>query len=236
MNLSESRGAGVPVEKAAVAGNDVLAISSAVDSGAGHRGYPAEEGARVALDRRLTSMRKSIPKIVSRTELLDLRLALRLLAAEVVGRHAPPPSRPRLAGSIGPVEPFLRAKEEPMAQSSKTARSGRLVAADAIEGTAVLDPKGSKIGTIERLMIDKRSGDVAYAVMSFGGFLGLGERHFPLPWPGLAYKPEDDAYVVDVTAEQLKDAPGWRAGEKDELADEAYCRQVSVSWGYGGTL
>ena len=122
-----------------------------------------------------------------------------------------------------------------MAQSSKNPAAGRLVAADEVEGTAVLDPNGSKIGTIERLMLDKRSGEVAYAVLSFGGFLGVGDRHYPLPWPGLAYRPEDDAYIVDVTAEKLKDAPNWLPSEPSELADEAYCRQISVYWGYDYT-
>lgn len=119
-----------------------------------------------------------------------------------------------------------------MAQSSKNPMSGRLVAAAEVAGAAVLDPKGSKIGTIERLMLDKRSGKVAYAVMSFGGFLRVGERHFPLPWPGLAYNPGEDAYVVDVTAEQLKNAPSWTAGAMPDPADEAYYSQVCVYWGY----
>lgn len=123
-----------------------------------------------------------------------------------------------------------------MAQSSTNPQSGRLVAADEVEGTAVLDANGSKIGTIERLMLDKRSGEVAYAVLSFGGFLGVGERHYPLPWPGLAYNQEEDAYVADLTAEKLKDAPSWSAGEPADLADEAYCREVSIYWGYGDRL
>ncbi|WP_246206338.1 PRC-barrel domain-containing protein [Propylenella binzhouense] len=82
-----------------------------------------------------------------------------------------------------------------------------LIASDRVEGTAVLRRDGERIGTIERVMIDKMSGRVAYAVMAFGGFLGLGERYFTLPWSKLDYDPALDGYVVDVTEDQLKAAP-----------------------------
>ena len=62
-----------------------------------------------------------------------------------------------------------------------------LIASDRVEGTAVMDRDGVKIGTIERVMIDKLSGQVAYAVMSFGGFLGIGEKYHPIPWEVLNY-------------------------------------------------
>lgn len=83
----------------------------------------------------------------------------------------------------------------------------RLIASDRVVGAPVRRPDGEKVGTIERLMIDKASGRVAYAVMSFGGFLGLGEEYYTLPWGALRFEPELDAYVVDVTEEQLRAAP-----------------------------
>jgi sporulation protein YlmC with PRC-barrel domain len=61
-----------------------------------------------------------------------------------------------------------------------------LIASDRVEGTSVCRPTGEKIGTIQRLMIDKVSGKVAYAVLSFGGFLGFVQRHFPVPWGRLS--------------------------------------------------
>ena len=92
-----------------------------------------------------------------------------------------------------------------------TGEAGRtgapLIASDRVEGTAVLRPTGEKIGTIERLMIDKVSGRVAYAVMAFGGVLGMGHRHFTLPWAMLTFHPNLDGYVVDITEDQLKTAP-----------------------------
>lgn len=83
----------------------------------------------------------------------------------------------------------------------------RLIASDKVEGTPVNDRKGYKIGNIERLMIDKKSGRVAYAVMSFGGFLGVGERHRPLPWRLLEYDVNQSAYVLDVDRDTLEGAP-----------------------------
>ncbi|MEY9261794.1 hypothetical protein ABIF23_001189 [Bradyrhizobium elkanii] len=60
--------------------------------------------------------------------------------------------------------------------------SDALIGSDKVEGTAVYGADGNKVGTIERLMIDKTSGKVSYAVLSFGGFLGIGDDHYPLPW------------------------------------------------------
>ncbi len=71
----------------------------------------------------------------------------------------------------------------------ETKETSRLIAADKVEGTAVYNPAGEKIGSIENIMIDKLSGKVAYAVMSFGGFLGIGDKHYPLPWSMLKYDP-----------------------------------------------
>lgn len=91
-----------------------------------------------------------------------------------------------------------------------------LIASDRVEGTAVLKPTGEKIGAIERLMIEKVSGRVAYAVMAFGGFLGMGHRHFTLPWGMLTFHENLDGYVVDITEEQLKAAPDYDREGKQE--------------------
>jgi PRC-barrel domain len=62
-----------------------------------------------------------------------------------------------------------------------------LIGSDKVEGTAGYGPDDRKIGTVQRVMIDKISGKVAYAVLSFGGFLGMGEDYYPMPWPKLDY-------------------------------------------------
>ena len=95
--------------------------------------------------------------------------------------------------------------------------TARLIASAKVEGTAVRRSNGDKLGMIQRVMIDKRSGKVAYAVMTFGGFLGIGDEHRALPWNVLRYNEGLDAYELDVTENQLRNAPvlvtGWDPGE-----------------------
>lgn len=83
-----------------------------------------------------------------------------------------------------------------------------------VNGTRVFSPDGEKLGHVEELMIDKQSGKVAYALMGFGGFLGMGEDYHPIPWSKLRYDTSLDGYVTDVTREQLEGAPrrqdDWR--------------------------
>lgn len=83
----------------------------------------------------------------------------------------------------------------------------QLIAADKVEGTSVYDAQGNKLGSIERVMIDKVSGKVAYAVMAFGGFLGIGDQHHPLPWSLLRYDTGTGGYVVNLDKRMLEGAP-----------------------------
>jgi hypothetical protein len=78
-----------------------------------------------------------------------------------------------------------------------------LIGSDKVEGTAVYGPDDRKIGTVQRVMIDKISGKVAYAVVSFGGFLGMGEDYYPMPWAKLDYDTSLGGYRVDITEDQL---------------------------------
>ncbi len=86
-------------------------------------------------------------------------------------------------------------------------RNFNLVSSEDVEGTSVYDPNGNKIGQIDHLMIDKVSGQVRYAVMSFGGFLGLGHSHYPMPWNAISYDTAKEGFVANVTEQQLRDAP-----------------------------
>ena len=88
-----------------------------------------------------------------------------------------------------------------------------LIAGDRVEGTAVYDAHGKRIGKVERLVIDRASGQVTYAVLSFGGFLGIGADHYPIPWPMLDYDEKLGGYRVDITEEQLKNAPKIEQGK-----------------------
>ncbi|MFC0388062.1 PRC-barrel domain-containing protein [Muricoccus vinaceus] len=95
----------------------------------------------------------------------------------------------------------------------------RLISADKVEGTTVYNRAGEHLGTIETLMIDKVSGRVAFAVMAFGGFLGIGESQHPLPWSVLTYDTGLGGYVVDLTQDQLKGAPSYAPAEDMDLSD-----------------
>lgn len=104
-----------------------------------------------------------------------------------------------------------------------------LISADKVEGTSVYNTGDEKIGTIDDVMIDKRSGHVAYAVMSFGGFLGLGEKYHPLPWQVLHYDTAIDGYRVNLDKKTLEGAPSYDRGELDSVnwSDAAWNRTVS---------
>ncbi len=84
-----------------------------------------------------------------------------------------------------------------------------LIASDKVEGTAVYGPNGESVGEIERVMIDKITGKVAYAVMSFGGFMGIGEDYYPVPWSTLSYDTNLGGYRTNITKEQLDRAPKY---------------------------
>ena len=99
--------------------------------------------------------------------------------------------------------------------STTTNETKALIASDRVEGTTVRRPNGDGIGRIERLMIEKATGKVVYAVMSFGGFLSIGERYHPLPWGTLTYDTSRGGYVVDLNKEQLEGAPSY--GRDDDV-------------------
>ena len=93
-----------------------------------------------------------------------------------------------------------------MAQSTANPNHN-LISSNDVQGAAVYDRNRNRIGDIDHLMIDKQSGRATYAVMSFGGFLGLGESHYPIPWDTLKYDTGLDGYITSVTEQQLRDAP-----------------------------
>jgi len=89
-----------------------------------------------------------------------------------------------------------------------------LIAADKVDGTAVYGTDEQKIGSIEHVMIDKLSGKVAYAVLSFGGFLGVGDEHYPLPWSTLKYDTNLGGYRVNLTKDQLEGGPKYKPSDE----------------------
>ncbi len=88
--------------------------------------------------------------------------------------------------------------------------SGYVISSDKVEGTSVFNGSGDKLGSIDDLMIDKRSGQVRYAVLEFGGFLGMGTDRYPIPWNVLRYDTDKDGYVVPLDKNNLENAPRYR--------------------------
>jgi sporulation protein YlmC with PRC-barrel domain len=91
------------------------------------------------------------------------------------------------------------------------------IRAKKVIGTNVKDTSGKKIGEVEDVMLDKTSNAIMFAVVGFGGFLGMAEKYHPIPWSALKYDDAEDSYIVDYTREELEAAP---AGSIDELTKD----------------
>jgi hypothetical protein len=105
-----------------------------------------------------------------------------------------------------------------------------LIGSDKVDGTAVYGMDGRKIGSVQRVMIDKVSGKIAYAVLSFGGFLGMGEEYFPMPWAALKYDTSLEGYRVNMTEDQLKGAPRFNRNTDWDWSDRS-SRTISDYYG-----
>lgn len=114
--------------------------------------------------------------------------------------------------------------------ATETRETATLIGSDKVEGTAVYGADQNKIGSIERVMIDKLSGKVAYAVLSFGGFMGMGEDYYPVPWATLKYDTNLGGYRTNLTESQLKGAPkysestGWNWNRENDRRVYDYYR------------
>ena len=119
------------------------------------------------------------------------------------------------------------------AREMEARETGSLIGSDKVEGTTVYGANDQKIGSIERVMIDKISGRVSYAVLSFGGFLGIGDEHYPLPWQSLKYDTNLGGYRTGITESQLKGAPKFRKDQSWEYEDRG--RESALYSYYGAT-
>ncbi|GAP37441.1 PRC-barrel domain-containing protein [Piscinibacter sakaiensis] len=105
-----------------------------------------------------------------------------------------------------------------------------VISSDRVEGTKVYNEAGEKLGSIEELMIDKRSGRVRYAVMEFGGFLGMGTDRYPLPWDMLNYDVDKEGYVVPLDKDRLQGAPRFAQDARPDFTTD-YGRSVNGYYG-----
>jgi PRC-barrel domain len=112
-----------------------------------------------------------------------------------------------------------------------TDETNRLIASDKVEGTAVYNRQGEHLGKVYNLMLDKYTGKVEYAVMSFGGFLGIGDSYHPLPWHVLTYDTGQGGYVVDLDRRRLEGAPSYTTGAEPNWSDQTYRRSIDDYYG-----
>lgn len=118
-----------------------------------------------------------------------------------------------------------------MSMATQSRETSNLIGSDKVEGTSVFGAQKEKIGTIERVMIEKQSGKVAYAVLSFGGILGIGDDHYQLPWSTLKYDERLGGYRTDISESQIKGAPRYGRAEEWNWGDNQRSRSVNDYYG-----
>ena len=106
-----------------------------------------------------------------------------------------------------------------------------VMAASSFEGETVMNPQGDMLGEIEEIMLDVRSGRIAYAVMSAGGFLGIGEKYFAVPWRAFTMDTDRKAFILDVDKERLMNAPGFDKDHWPAMGDQTWAGQVHSYYG-----
>lgn len=116
-----------------------------------------------------------------------------------------------------------------MAQEAR--ETSTLIGSDKVDGTAVYGADGEKIGSIERVMIEKMTGRISYAVLSFGGFLGIGDDHYPLPWASLKYNVELGGYQTMIPVDKLKGAPKYADESEWDWASATRTKGLSDYYG-----
>jgi sporulation protein YlmC with PRC-barrel domain len=115
---------------------------------------------------------------------------------------------------------------------TSTGTSTDKISSDRVEGTNVYNQAGDKLGSVDDLIIDKQSGQVRYAVLEFGGFLGMGTDRYPLPWDMLKYDTDMDGYVVPLDKAKLNDAPHYAQDDVPSYTSD-YGRRVNGYYGIG---
>ena len=108
----------------------------------------------------------------------------------------------------------------------------RVLSADKMIGNKVRNSAGEDLGKLEDIMIDVSQGRIAYAVLSFGGFLGIGDKLFALPWSALRRNVTNDEFLLDVDKRALENAPGFDRDNWPDMADRRWGQQVYTYYGY----
>lgn len=106
-----------------------------------------------------------------------------------------------------------------------------LMGAETLVGNDVVNKKDEDLGDIKEIMLDVRTGRVSYAVLSFGGFLGLGEKLFAVPWDALTLDTEEKRFVLDVAKDSLDGAPGFDKNDWPDMADPTWQKKIHAYYG-----
>lgn len=108
----------------------------------------------------------------------------------------------------------------------------RVVSSSTLRGNRVRNSSGEELGKIEEMMLDVPTGKVAYAVLSFGGFLGIGEKLFAVPWQALELDQREHEFILNVDKKLLENAPGFDRDNWPDMADPRFCAQIYGYYGF----
>jgi sporulation protein YlmC with PRC-barrel domain len=119
-----------------------------------------------------------------------------------------------------------------MATVKGTEDMRRVMSASSLIGDSVVNSKGEDLGSIEEIMLHIESGRIAYAVLSFGGFLGLGDKLFAIPWEALVLDEDNKQFILDVDKDKLEKAPGFNKDHWPDMADPLFGKEIYGYYGY----
>lgn len=108
----------------------------------------------------------------------------------------------------------------------------QVLSSDSLTGTPVINVKKEELGNIEELMIDLSVGRVAYAVLSFGGIMGIGNKLFAIPWKSLVVDSDNERFILDVPKDRLKEAPGFDKNQWPDFVDRDYGEKIYSFYGH----
>jgi sporulation protein YlmC with PRC-barrel domain len=110
--------------------------------------------------------------------------------------------------------------------------NGNMFSLDDLQGLTVRNTEGEDLGKLEDVVVDGGSGRVAYAVLSFGGFLGMGGKHFAIPWQALQAGSTPEYLILDVPKKRLEEAPGFDRDSPPSYADQHWGTEIYEYYGY----
>lgn len=168
------------------------------------------------LDRRIEAVRANLNPPATRAELDSLETYRRALQRVAQGGGSPQACAAVLNDAVATVQAI---------------ESPRVLPADEFDDRDLRNPQGQEMGEIGELIVDPVSGRVIYAVVELGGFLGLGERYFPVPWALLRPAPEGDAFVLDVAKDRLTAAPQFTRDNRPNMADRQWAQALHTYYG-----